>query len=81
MVADKPPKRPRFVPPDVEEVRTYCLERGNHIDPSSFVDYYQARGWKLAGGQSVKDWRAAVRTWERREKQQEGDKADELPFL
>ena len=79
--ADKPPKRPRFVPPGVGEVRTYCLERDNHIDPSSFVDYYQARGWKLAGGQSMKDWRAAVRTWERREKQQEGGRPHELPFL
>ena len=79
--ADKPPKRPRFVPPDVGEVRTYCLERDNHVDPGSFVDYYQARGWKLAGGQSMKDWRAAVRTWERREKQQKGGSPNELPFL
>ena len=79
--ADKPPKRPRFVPPDVGKVRTYCLERDNHIDPSSFVDYYQARGWKLAGGQSMKDWRAAVRTWERREKPQKGGSPNELPFL
>lgn len=60
--ADKPPMRPRFVPPDVEEVRAYCLERRNGVDADAFVDYHQARGWKLAGGQSMKDWRAAVRT-------------------
>ncbi|NCE63570.1 hypothetical protein D1159_03005 [Pseudoflavonifractor sp. 524-17] len=76
--ADKPPKRPRFVPPEVEEVRAYCLERGNGIDPASFVDYYAARGWKLNGGQTMKDWKAAVRTWERRHKteQRGGDEDD-----
>lgn len=79
--ADKPPKRPRFVPPTVEEVRTYCQERENKVDPAAFVDYYQARGWKLARGQSMTDWRAAVRTWERREKKQEGGLPNALPFL
>lgn len=79
--AGKPPKRTRFVPPDVEEVRAYCLERRNGIDADAFVDYHQARGWKLAGGQSMKDWRATVRTWERREKQQRGGSPNELPFL
>ena len=80
MGAGKPPKRPRFVPPSVEEVRAYCIERKNGIDPHYFVDYYTARGWKYNGGQAMKDWQSAVRTWERREKQ-EGDRADELPDL
>lgn len=66
--ADKPPTRSRFVPPTIGEVRSYCRERGSGIDAESFVDYYQARGWKLGKGQIMKDWRAAVRTWERREK-------------
>lgn len=60
--------RPRFVPPTLDEVRAYCLERRNQIDPTAFVDYYQARGWKLNGGQAMRDWRAAVRTWEKRER-------------
>lgn len=64
--ADKPPKR--FVPPSVEDVEAYCKERKNGIDPASFVDYYATRGWKLNGRQTMKDWRAAVRTWERRNK-------------
>lgn len=80
-VADKPPTRSRFVPPDVDEVRAYCLERRNGIDPASFVDYYQARGWMLGKGQPMKDWRAAVRTWEKRRDRQEGGRADELPDL
>lgn len=63
--ADKPPIRSRFVPPTVEEVRAYCLERGNGIDPSLFVDFYEARGW-IAGRGKMRSWKAAVRTWEKR---------------
>ena len=57
-------KKQKFVRPSVEEVETYCRERGNGINAQHFVDYYEARGWKL-GKQVMKDWRAAVRTWER----------------
>lgn len=63
--ADKPPTRPRFAPPTLEEVTAYCCERKNDIDPEHFIDYYTARGWKYNGGQAVKDWRACVRTWEK----------------
>jgi len=55
----------RFQPPSVADVRVYCTERRNGIDPQAFVDYYATRGWKLKGGVSMKDWRAAVRTWEK----------------
>ena len=76
--ADKPPKRPRFAPPDVSEVDAYCSERKNGIDPAAFIDYYSARGWKLNGGQTMKDWRAAVRNWERRNKaEQRGGTEDD----
>ncbi len=61
--ADKPP-RSRFVPPSVEEVEVYCRERGNSVDPQRFVDYYSANGW-MVGKNKMKDWKAAVRTWER----------------
>ena len=56
----------KFVPPTVEAVRGYCLERNNGIDPQRFVDFYSAKGWML-GKNKMKDWRACVRTWERRE--------------
>ena len=76
--AAKPP-RSRFVPPTVGEVRTYCEERGNSIDPSAFVDFYTANGWKQARGKSIVDWRAAVRTWERREqKPKEADPYEDV---
>lgn len=61
----KPKKKAkRFVKPTVEEVQAYCEERNNNVDPLNFYDYYEARGWML-GKQKMKDWKAAVRTWER----------------
>ena len=60
------PTRSRFVPPSVDEVRAYCTERRNSIDPQRFVDYYSASGWKR-GKTPIKDWKACVRTWERGE--------------
>lgn len=56
----------RFAPPTVEEVRTYCQERHNKVDPERFVDFYASKGWRV-GNQPMKDWKAAVRTWEKRE--------------
>lgn len=56
----------RFIPPTVEEVAAYCQERRNSVDPSAFVDFYASKGWKV-GSNPMKDWRAAVRTWEQRE--------------
>ena len=54
----------RFVPPTVEQVREYCDARGNRIDPAAFVDHYTANGW-MRGKNKLKDWKAAVRTWEK----------------
>lgn len=79
--ADKPPDAPqaelttknkkksvaRFIPPTVDEVQAYCQERNNHIDAAKFVDYYSANGWKV-GRTKMVDWKAAVRTWESRSK-------------
>lgn len=58
-----------FKPPAVEEVRAYCQERGNKVDPESFVDFYTGKGW-MVGKNKMKDWKAAVRTWERRTKEE-----------
>lgn len=59
--------RSKFLKPSVEEIAAYCSERDNGIDPQQFFDFYESKGWKV-GNQSMKDWKAAVRTWERREK-------------
>ena len=57
----------RFTPPTTAEVAQYCRERNNNIDPEYFVDYYAARNWCLSNGKKVSDWRACVRTWEKRD--------------
>ena len=56
--------KPRFTPPTADEVRAYCDERHNAVDAERFVDFYSAKGWKI-GKEPMKDWKAAVRTWER----------------
>lgn len=63
---DKPLRQKKFTPPTVEEVKAYCLERKNNIGPEAFWDYYEARGWELSKGRKMKDWRACVRTWEKK---------------
>ena len=62
-------KTTKFIPPSVEEVADYCFERMNNVDPEQFVDFYSAKGWML-GKNKMKDWKAAVRTWERKDKEQ-----------
>lgn len=49
----------------IDEVKDYCVERKNKINAEQFVDYYTANGWTQGRGKPIKDWKAAVRTWER----------------
>jgi hypothetical protein len=60
-------KSTRFVPPTLDEIKDYCLERNNNVDPNKFYDFYQAKGW-MVGKNKMKDWKAAIRTWENRDK-------------
>ena len=57
-------KAKRFTPPTLEEVINYCNERNNSVDAQHFIDYYTSNGW-LVGKNKMKDWKAAIRTWER----------------
>lgn len=61
----------RFVPPTVEEVKEYCQERQNDVNADDFVDFYTAKGW-MVGKSKMQDWKASVRTWERKNKQAYG---------
>lgn len=54
-----------FVPPTVLEVAKYCLERKNNVSAEAFIDFYTANGWVQGKGKPIKDWKAAVRTWEK----------------
>ncbi len=56
----------RFKKPTVEEIAAYCAERKNNVDPQAFFDFYESKGWRV-GNQPMKDWKACIRTWERRE--------------
>lgn len=60
-------RKPTKIPPSIDEVTAYCKERQNKINPEHFIDYYTARGW-MVGKVGMKDWKAAVRTWERNDK-------------
>lgn len=57
----------RFTPPTLEEVREYCNERHNSVDPERFIDFYASKGW-MVGKNKMKDWKACIRTWEQRSK-------------
>ena len=54
----------RFIPPTPEEIKDYCDERRNLVDVERFYDFYQSKGW-MVGKNKMKDWKAAVRTWEK----------------
>lgn len=60
----KEEKRKRFTPPTIDEVKSYCSERNNNVDANKFIDYYESNGW-MVGRNKMKDWKAAVRSWER----------------
>jgi len=51
--------------PTVTEIKAYCDERKNNINPEAFFDHYSSNGWRVGGKSPMKDWRAAVRNWER----------------
>lgn len=63
-IKDNRAKSTRFVPPTLEEVQDYCLERNNKVDVERFIDFYTSKGW-MVGKSKMKDWKACVRTWER----------------
>ena len=65
---DSDPPR-RFTPPTVDEVRVYCKERNNGIDAEYFCAYYGKQNWKLSNGQKMTNWKMAVITWEKRDKE------------
>lgn len=59
-----PERRANTTRPTMDEVKAYCRERNNRVDAERFVDFYTSNGWKV-GKNPMKDWKAAVRTWER----------------
>lgn len=76
-IAEEPEAKPakaetksaRFEKPTVEEIAAYCKERKNDIDAQAFFDFYESKGWKV-GAVKMRDWRASVRTWEQRHREE-----------
>jgi hypothetical protein len=62
-------KDENIIPPTFEMVDAYCRERDNGIDAQKFIDFYESKGW-LIGKTKMKNWKAAVRTWEQKDKPQ-----------
>lgn len=58
----------KFNIPSIEDIKQYCIERKNKVDAETFFDFYESKGW-LIGKNKMKDWKAAVRTWEKNEKE------------
>ena len=59
-------KKERFKKPTLDEVKNYCILRNNNIDAESFIDFYESKNWQI-GKNKMKDWKACIRTWERRD--------------
>lgn len=72
-------KTKKFTKPSIEEIEQYCRERHNNIDAKHFYDYYESKGW-VVGKAKMKDWRAAVRTWEANDKKA-NQKETSNPFI
>ena len=70
-------KSKAFTPPSLEDVRAYCGERNNNVDPQRFIDFYESKGW-FVGKNKMKDWKAAIRTWEQRDKETPKKKSDSM---
>jgi phage replication O-like protein O len=63
-------KERAFYPPSIEDIKTYCVERKNSVNTSRFFNFYESKGW-MVGRNKMKCWKAAVRTWEQGDKQQQ----------
>ncbi|MCH7758977.1 replisome organizer [Patescibacteria group bacterium] len=63
-----------FSPPDLEEVKKYCQERNNKINPQAFIDFYETSNW-MRGKNKIKNWKACIRTWESRNKDEQKEKS------
>lgn len=77
--SENPPARTRFTPPTLEEVQAYCKERNKGVNAEKWFNYYTANGWKV-GKNPMKDWKAAVRTWEQGEQKEEVKKEDNRKY-
>jgi DNA-binding transcriptional MerR regulator len=70
-------ERMLFIVPSLQEVSAYCQERNNNVDSQKFFNFYESKGW-MVGKNKMKDWKAAVRTWEDKSKSNQVEEPKEL---
>lgn len=80
-VSDKPKTTKRFKPPTIDEIQAYIDENYFMVDANKFFDYYTANGWTIGGKSKMKDWKATVRNWDRREQESLNNKKKERTGL
>lgn len=68
-------KASRFIPPTRQELISYCEEKNLSVDVDRFLDYYTSNGW-MVGKNKMKDWKATLRNWSRKERQDNGRAAE-----
>jgi hypothetical protein len=73
-------KKEIFKAPELEDIKNYCSERNSIINPEEFNDFYISKGWKI-GNVTMKDWKAAVRNWERRKQAELSAEASKLSSI
>lgn len=73
----------RFIKPSIDSIKQYIIEGNLSVDENAFFDYYESNGWRISGKSSMKDWKATLRNWDRREKQRNNNDKQETsnPFL
>lgn len=76
-IEEKKPVK-RFIPPTLDEVKAYCEERHNNVDAEQWLDFYSAKNFMI-GKNKMKDWKAAVRTWERNDNKQKKETGVKIP--
>lgn len=70
-------KKQNFIKPTIEEISEYCLRRNNNINPEQFYNYYESIGWLIGGKKKMKNWQAAIRTWEQNQQRFNNKTAEE----
>lgn len=73
---EKEKKEKRFIPPSLEDVKSYINEKGYEVNAEAFINFYESKGWYV-GKNKMKNWRAAVANWNQRNK---SDRKDGFPF-
>lgn len=74
-MADRPPAHTRFSSPSIDEVGAFCRKNGLTVDAERFVNYYESIGWRV-GQNLMRDWKAAARSWDRKERKNEKPKPE-----